>query len=248
MPLTIGTCRLCGEARPLLRKSHLVPSSLYRHMKPGSALFGLVTPSAGVSLKGQSLWGHTLLDTRTAAEPVGSDLLCTACDSHLLGALDFYGHHVLAERLSGARRDGDSLIVEPVHYGRLKLFLWSVFWRVTVSADERFTALAAFIPLEDLRQRMLSGDPGEPELYPVSVMLLDQAQLWCLAQKGHPTMDPVVPFNLTAQRESCSQPWYLAPKGHPSFWLVAGRYCFVWGRAPTLTRERLSISRLDNAS
>lgn len=219
MSLPVGTCRLCGETRPLLRESHLVPSSLYRHMKPGSARFGLLATGEGVSQRGQSLLEHASLDTRTAADPVAVGLLCASCDNDLLGRLDFYGHHVLAERLPGARQDGDALIIEPIHYGRLKLFLWSVIWRAAASADDRFAALTAAVPLEDLRQRLLTGTPGEPELHPVSVTLLDQAQPWCLA-----------------------------PKGHPRILLVAGRYGLAWGGAPTLTRERLLVRRADKVA
>lgn len=209
-----GICRLCGEDRLLLRASHLIPSSLYRHMKPGAALFGVLAPAAGVSQKGQSLSGHTLMDTCTPIEPVVADLFCGPCDNDIFGALDFYAHHVLAERLPGARHEGAAQIIEPVHYGRLKLFLWSIFWRAAVSGDQRFAALSD-LPLEELRRRLLAADPGEPDFLPVAVLV-------------HDGPDANWPARLPPDAVA----------------IVAGRYAFVWGGPPTLTRDRLVVTSL----
>jgi len=212
-----GICQLCGEDRLLLRASHLVPSSLYRHMKPGTAQFGLITTATGVSRKGQSpggqsLSGHTWMDTCSTVEPVATDLFCGRCDNDRFGAWDFYAHHILAERLSGARLDGARRLIEPIHYGRLKLFLWSVFWRAALAPDERFPALAK-LPLAELRSRLRTADPAEPDYLPVSIFVNDgPAAAWSTL----PLTDNVA--------------------------LIAGRYAFVWGGPASLHRDRLEVT------
>jgi hypothetical protein len=197
-----GTCRLCGEEHLLLRASHVIPSSLYRHMKPEAPQFGVI------------VWREGVVTTASLSpiEPIAADLLCGPCDNDLFGAWDCYSHHVLAERLPGARREGTTCVIEPIHYGRLKLFLWSVFWRAAVSGDVRFSTLAD-LPLAELQNRFLTADPGEPEFLPASVFVND---------------GPV-------------EIWRALPLQN-AFAVIAGRYAFVWGGPVILHRDRLDVS------
>lgn len=74
--MTEGVCRLCGETRPLLSASHVVPAALYRNMKAGATRFGFFENGTG---------------SFSVTPPVASGILCATCDNDVFGEIDRRG-------------------------------------------------------------------------------------------------------------------------------------------------------------
>ena len=165
----IGTCKWCGEVRPLM-KSHIVPRSFYlseRH-EPIVAFSGARIERPKKSRT--SLWDNSIL--------------CDVQETEMM-RLDDYAFKALVEGRSQATwlRSADQSIVtddlgrptvlqfDHADGGRIKLFALSVLWRAAVSERDE-VADVKLGPYENRILEMLKANaPGEPDDFCTIVFL-----------------------------------------------------------------------------
>lgn len=148
-------CALCRTTAPL-RRSHIIPEFLYAAVYDEGHSF-LVTstdPGDRPTIRQKGLW---------------ESLLCDACEGRLSGWED-YAKRVLAGEGVTITREGESLLITPVEYARLKLFQLSLLWRAGVSKRPEFAAVDLGRHEESLRQMLFAGDPGKVQDFGCSVV------------------------------------------------------------------------------
>lgn len=88
-------------------------------------------------------------------------MLCRACEDRT-GVYDQYaGTFARGDNLLSTRTGENEWLVERLNYPRLKLFAMSLLMRAAASSDVFFTKITLGPNYEDLRQRVLSEDPGK---------------------------------------------------------------------------------------
>ncbi|HRH66495.1 MAG TPA: hypothetical protein PLU53_09380 [Bacteroidia bacterium] len=105
-------------------------------------------------------------------------IFCKSCEQ-LLGkyedyAAKFFGNELKDEITKSIETDPDG--VEYIHYGGLKyaplkLFVYSLFWRASISTRDTFKLKLDSRVEENLRQRLLNGEPGSYHDFPVNFLL-----------------------------------------------------------------------------
>ena len=183
------TCALCQQNRPL-RKSHIIPEFLYRALYEAEIhrynTFGLDgSPELGLEQKGER-----------------ENLLCDECEQRFSDyerhAAVFYRGVIAAfsdttncesfygKSLKFTRRDGEGkpttavvpalLQVEGVDYIQIKLFLLSLLWRMGVSSLYFFREVKLGPHEAKIRNMLLNNNPGEPDVYPCQLRLVEVEQ------------------------------------------------------------------------
>lgn len=161
-----GICKLCLENKELCNESHIIPRFMYKFLSGDNNKI-------------------VYLDVNRSYIRFNSEyeanILCKKCDTEVIGKLDTYAARIMHLNLSsGTSRTenvgGRDLITredDPDYdYRRFKLFLLSVLWRSSISSRPFFKQLK--LPEqteEDLRNRILSSEPGEPYEYPCFITL-----------------------------------------------------------------------------
>ncbi len=189
--MQIGQCKLCLKHKELCRESHIIPRFMYKH----------------ISGDNNEL---VFIDAQRAAHKFNSEyegnILCQDCDSGIIGKLDDYfakfihGEFPSVIQPRFERMDDRDIIVrenDPIYdYSRFKLFLLSLLWRTSISSRPIFRQIK--LPLEveeDLRQRTLNKQPGEPDLYACFIHLppitTDQQGRTGFHTFYMPTMSPI---------------------------------------------------------
>jgi hypothetical protein len=162
-----GQCKLCLQTKDLCKESHIIPRFLYKLLAGENSLLVFLDKIAS--------------RFRYNGEYEGN-ILCENCDNQIIGKLDDYAakfiHNEFPQKLNSRIEviDGhEHLVIENdpnYDYKRYKLFLLSLLWRSSISSRPFFQQLKLSPPVEeDLRQMILSGDPGEPERYASFVFL-----------------------------------------------------------------------------
>ncbi len=133
-------------------------------------------------------------------------VLCENCDSGVIGKLDDYFAKFINGEFKSTiqprfeRMDNRDIIVrenDPIYdYNRFKLFLLSLLWRASISSRPIFGQIKLSPEVEeDLRQRILTQQPGEPDLYPCFIHLppitTDQQGRTGFHTFYMPTMSPI---------------------------------------------------------
>jgi hypothetical protein len=134
------------------------------------------------------------------------DILCQNCDNVIIGRLDDYfakfihGEfpQVIVPRFE--KLDNRDVVVredDPYYdYSKYKLFLLSLLWRSSISSRPLFGQIKLPAEIEeDLRLRILSNNPGEPEEYPCFLhlppVLTDEFGRTGFHTAYMPTMSPI---------------------------------------------------------
>lgn len=161
MTMKVGLCKLCLKQKELCKESHIIPRFLYKFLTGENNEL-------------------VYLDKNRAQSKYNSEyeggILCPDCDSGLIGKLEYYASKFIHGELPNAgkarqeRKDGRDLLIrenDPSYdYRRFKLFLLSILWRSSISSRPFFQRLKLSPEVEeDLRQKILKGDPGRPDEY-----------------------------------------------------------------------------------
>jgi len=149
-----------------LRQSHILPEFFYQ------------------PLYNQEHWFYRISDqfkkqgeARRQYEGLKEHLLCADCEELLNKRYETYAHSVLygkeplmVEDLPGA------FLFSQIDYGRFKLFLLSVLWRMGISSYNAFEVVKLGSHEETLRTMIFEGNPGAPEDYGciISVVMHDK--------------------------------------------------------------------------
>ncbi len=166
----VTRCRLCNQARPLLRKSHIIPEFMYASLYDKHHKLYKLAPADYVKGEGRV--------ERHSSGEYEADILCKECDGVIISRYETYAHEVLfgtnqerSEMMtchSLVRPGGIKYTLrENVEYARFRLFLLSVLWRASISRRPLFKEVSLGPYEERVRQMVLIGDPGNPEEFPV---------------------------------------------------------------------------------
>ena len=155
----LGTCRYCGEFRPLI-KAHIFPESFYRPILDSGEV-------------------PTLYSTREAEyprkAPIGvydTGILCASCDG-AMGLYDDYAKRILFDTPMEPYPHGPARLIQEYDYAKLKLFFLTLLWRAGISTHRMFEQVTLG-PHEDRLLAMIkAGNPGSSEEYSVIVMSFD---------------------------------------------------------------------------
>jgi hypothetical protein len=147
-PSRPNVCALC-RTTATLRRSHVIPEFLYAAVYDEAHSFLVTSTDPGVrtAIRQKGLWEY---------------LLCDTCEGRF-SAWESYTKRVLSGEDVTISRDGESVLITPVDYARLKLFQLSVLWRAAVSSRPEFAAVELGPHEETLRQMLLAGNPGAPQ-------------------------------------------------------------------------------------
>jgi hypothetical protein len=162
---THGNCRLCGEPKPLIKKSHIIPDFMYDGMFDDHHQLHKFEPVSYFA-------GKSNMSRPSSGEYEGG-LLCADCDNKRIGhhledyaAQFLYSTEALPDiirpRVTNYRDERDGFgytIIENADYTRFKLFLLSILWRASIS-NRKFFDQINLGELEDvIRHMILNNDP-----------------------------------------------------------------------------------------
>ena len=166
-----GTCKLCGQHKNLLKKSHIYPSFICK------GVFDRTNRTILASLKGNR--GPKFYQTGF----YDKNVLCEHCDNVIIGRLERYAASVLPPptpcSLMNVRTQVENDQLTTLHfssidYKQLKLFVLSLLWRAHHSQNEFFQKV--HIPTHEpiLRQMILACEPGADTEYEMSIVRIDR--------------------------------------------------------------------------
>jgi len=145
------TCKLCKRERTL-RKSHIIPEFFYKEIYDEKGrFFPRKTGKAG----------------RQEQKGIRELLLCDECEGHL-SAFEKYGREVIfgGEEIAG-KRTQDAVFLSELDYPKLKVFLISILWRMSVASGPMWSLVDLGPHEEKLRKLVLNGVPGDELDIPV---------------------------------------------------------------------------------
>jgi hypothetical protein len=131
--MEVGTCRLCGETKPLVKCSHIVPESFYKRMKKTNEHFWMLNNDESDEAFGK-LTGRRF----SQKGPYIGGILCVKCENDILGKLDGYAHQVLFDRnffncVQQLGTENRTVITKGVNSERLYKFFRSVLFRLAIA-------------------------------------------------------------------------------------------------------------------
>lgn len=167
-----GKCKLCGNVKPLLNKSHIIPDSLYKY----------VFNSKHSLTKFESNKKNKYLPnfTRHHNGEYEGGILCKNCDNAIIGqSLENYGspifiQKILSNHITSTKFQGNGVSFNPLSgfdYQKFKVYLLSKLWRMSISNRSFFEDVDLENHEIKLRKMILNQDPGKVNEYPF--ILLD---------------------------------------------------------------------------
>ena len=159
-------CELCGEEKELCKRSHIIPNFMYRDLFDEKGRMNLIQTKEGQ---------YEIKGFRQSGEKEGG-ILCPTCDNERLGKLERYASLILYggySRIAEPRQTFDGLrylYCADLDYTKFKLFLLSILWRASISSKPLFREVSLGPYEDEIRQMILSGDPGEQMVYPCLIM------------------------------------------------------------------------------
>ena len=180
----MAICKLCGQEKTLLEKSHIIPDFMYNGMFDENHKLHL----SPISIEP--------IDKRFIKKPSNGEyeggLLCADCDNKLLGdnyenyASRFFKGGELLELQTCRNQNGIEFIkCGKLDYHKFKLFLLSILWRASISSRNFFSEINLGKHENKIREMLLSKNAGDVSDYPIFVMTY-----------AH---DPTLPKELIAQ-------------------------------------------------
>lgn len=158
--MPVGACRLCGNWSELC-DSHALPNSLFRNVFRQSA-------------------GKAVVVTDDASTPTcyssdswDTELLCRACEDLLNERYDKYGVEALRGGAGGVVHGADGVTFTNVDRRRLRMFVLSVLWRMSVSSHRSYSNID--LPSsweEELHEALHVGKPVPRSRYTVAIYRL----------------------------------------------------------------------------
>ena len=146
----IGICALCQEERELVR-SHILPQLLYKHaFEEDDRIIGIGSvPDQYQPFYYSGIWKY---------------LLCDHCDGKVIGPWeDYFEKKVLAPSDHVQKCGAGRLEIRNLDYPKVKLFLLSLLWRMSVTSRREFSSVKLDTEDEErIRQRLINEDPGPP--------------------------------------------------------------------------------------
>lgn len=152
-----GICRLC-EQMSRLCKSHVISEFCYARLYDSEHRFIEVHDvKRGRAHRGQK--GHAEF------------LLCAKCESHI-NTFERHARRLFVDPLDIGSPVKAAIEIPNLSYAKLKLFFLSILWRSGISTLPIFRHVQLGRHEAELRNRILTCDPGDPTTYGVIVFPL----------------------------------------------------------------------------
>jgi len=150
-------CRLCNAISDL-QESHIIPSSiikLVRDKKLGNKFYELHNKSSQIIQDGPKEY-----------------LLCQNCEQKIGGYEKYFKEAIhLSRHGIEIRQTNQYAVFDNLDYKKIKLFFFSLLWRMSVSSLPEFENVCIGDNEETIRQMIIKGDPGNSSEYPVSAII-----------------------------------------------------------------------------
>lgn len=169
--MNIGICKLCLKEKELCRKSHIIPNHAYNKV-----LKDADDSYVYIDRKTAKKFGR-----RTQTGVFEPDLLCQDCETTISSYETYFSQLVLNVTPAGITKEE---LINPngikilkysgvgYNYSKFKLCLLSILWKSSISSKAFFDQVSLGPTTEeDLRQKILNGNPGHEEDYPCFITL-----------------------------------------------------------------------------
>ncbi len=152
-----GICRLCHVSSEL-RNSHIFPSSFIKLTRDES-------------INGRFCEIHDRVNSIVQDGPK-EHLLCERCEQRL-GRYEKYAKEAihLSRHDIDILQDDNIAVIANLDYRKVKLFLLSVIWRMSVSSLPQCESVVLGEHEDIIRRMIIEDDPGESGKYPIAAML-----------------------------------------------------------------------------
>jgi hypothetical protein len=169
-----GICKLCGNQRDLIGKSHIIPNFMYTDILDDQHRM-LLQP---------------LKEDRQSARYLQTgffekNMLCEHCDNVIIGTLEryaagvLYGNPIKDKPIVKKAMSSDGmrfLTLEKIDYTKLKLFVLSVLWRAHISKNKFVSKIDIAANEEEIRDKLLSGNAGSEDDFMISLLAIKDRQ------------------------------------------------------------------------
>jgi hypothetical protein len=157
-------CKLCGNKKKLLKKSHIIPDFMYQDLFDEKHRIHEVVVNKEYPLKGKTRQSG-VYDT---------NILCNNCDNKIIGGLESYASRALYGGIeltveNGADKLSKYINVKGLNYSKFKLFLLSILWRASISNLPVFQYVNLGEHEQIIRNKILNNDPGSCDEYPCAI-------------------------------------------------------------------------------
>ena len=158
-------CKLCGDNKILLKKSHIVSEFMYKDLFDQKHRIHEV------------LFQHInqIKSKMRQSGAYDTNILCGDCDNKVLGSLERYASLVLYGGIeltienSTDRNKSRYVRVNGIDYRMFKLFLLSILWRASISTLPIFKNVNLGIHEQVIRHKILNNNPGSAAEYPCAI-------------------------------------------------------------------------------
>lgn len=196
-------CNLCLQKKQLI-KAHIIPRFFYNFLYPDNdrELPILMMKKSGYSKK---RW-------------IGSydkEILCKDCDSKI-GIYDSYAKEFFLEKEPIILEDPYAFILKDVNYKKIKLFLFSLLWRASITNLSEFSNIDTGPFEKKLHELLISEDAGDSNTFPIIITKFKEGRHAELARK---TM--LLPYKLRINGLNFYVFYF--PKGYKIFFKVDQR-------------------------
>ena len=153
----MAICRLCGNQGELC-DSHALPNSLFNYIFRKSAGKAVVVTDDATT------------PTHFASDSWDTELLCRACEESLNDRYDRYGMGVFRGHVGSVAPGFDGVTFTGIDRRRLRMFILSVLWRISISSHPSYSNIDLPYHWEDeLRQALRIGKPVPSACFTVTV-------------------------------------------------------------------------------
>ncbi|MEG4064955.1 hypothetical protein [Microcoleus sp. SVA1_A1] len=176
--VNIGTCKLCGQEKELIGKSHIIPRHFY-HKTTQEIENHFNDVSQGDKVP--RLFSADYKSRQAQSGLYVPDILCTDCEN-FLGRWDNYAQNFLLKEVNINPLGNNDYTIQQVNsfdYKQLKLFCMSVLWRSHISRDKAFGSFKFFSEVNlgtvwenILRNLLLKEDPSDEDTFSVAIFIL----------------------------------------------------------------------------
>lgn len=147
-----GKCRLCLNLR-VLCESHAIPDAFFKKVNEKKRSDGKLI----------AMVADLQTSPYKSNDTLQEHLLCNECESQLNEEFDSYGINVFCGVYGRSRRKADGVEFQQIDRKRLRLFVLSVIWRVSVSDHPGYGNVNLPTPFEELLRRYMINPSVEIE-------------------------------------------------------------------------------------
>jgi len=155
----ITYCQLCKKPSEL-RESHIYPKFMVKNLRAPECNYKFDYLSS-IPIKPSPQDGPK------------EKLLCGICEGQLNKYETYYSQFFIRRKNLDIKRKNKSILsIKGYDYQKIKLFLLSILWRLSITSCDSFNIKIDKLQKEILRTIILREDPGEPHEFPFYTILV----------------------------------------------------------------------------